>query len=64
MIGEPMGFGLRNYWAGAIKDILHQIDFFEYPVWKNKYYYHDLYGAFTPLKRNYQTTNFKTIQPL
>lgn len=39
MSGNPVGFGLRNYWAGAIKDILTWIDFYEYNKWKNKYYY-------------------------
>ncbi|MGZ4034785.1 MAG: hypothetical protein ACXVPU_08565 [Bacteroidia bacterium] len=38
MIGKPSGFGLRNYWAGAIKDILTRIEFFEYNKWKNKCY--------------------------
>jgi hypothetical protein len=43
MTGKPAGLGLRNYWAGAVKDILMQIDFFEYYKWKNKYYYNTLY---------------------
>lgn len=38
MSGSPVGFGLRNYWAGAIKDILHWIDFYEYKKWRDKYY--------------------------
>lgn len=38
MSGRPIGFGLRNYWAGAIKEILVWIDLYEYNKWKNKYY--------------------------
>jgi hypothetical protein len=38
MSGNPVGFGLRNYWAGAIKEVLNWIDFYEYNKWKNKYY--------------------------
>ncbi|OFY83811.1 MAG: hypothetical protein A3K10_02835, partial [Bacteroidetes bacterium RIFCSPLOWO2_12_FULL_31_6] len=38
MAGRPVGFGLRNYWAGAIKEILDWIDFYEYNKWKIKYY--------------------------
>ncbi len=38
MSGNPVGFGLRNYWAGAIKDILVWIDFYEFNKWKDKYY--------------------------
>lgn len=34
MIGKPGGFGLRNYWAGSIKNILNQIDDRAYKVWK------------------------------
>lgn len=37
MNGKAMGVGIRNYWAGAIKDILRQIDDKEYKNWKNKY---------------------------
>lgn len=35
--GKAMGIGMRNYWAGAIKAILKQIDASEYKNWKNKY---------------------------
>ena len=38
MSGNPVGFGLRNYWAGAVKDILNWVDFYEYRKWKNRYY--------------------------
>ena len=34
--GKAMGIGMRNYWAGAIKAILKQIDEKEYKNWKNK----------------------------
>ena len=36
MSGKAMGVGLRNYWAGAIKAILKQIDSSEYKNWKGK----------------------------
>ncbi len=35
--GKAMGIGMRNYWAGAIKAILKQIDMTEYKNWKSKY---------------------------
>lgn len=34
--GKAMGIGMRNYWAGAIKAILKQIDTTEYKSWKSK----------------------------
>jgi hypothetical protein len=34
--GKAMGVGMRNYWAGAIKSILKQIDAAEYKNWKAK----------------------------
>ena len=37
MSGKAMGVGMRNYWAGAIKAILRQIDATEYKNWKSKY---------------------------
>lgn len=36
IIGKPMGIGLRNFWAGAIKHILKQIDSNYYSSWKSK----------------------------
>lgn len=36
MTGKAMGVGMRNYWAGAIKAILKQIDATEYKNWKGK----------------------------
>jgi hypothetical protein len=35
--GKAMGVGIRNYWAGAIKDILKQIDEREFKNWKTKH---------------------------
>ena len=37
MTGEPGGFGLRNYWARTIKEILDQIDRGTYKSWKKTY---------------------------
>lgn len=37
-VGHPVGFGLRNYWAGAIKEVLMKVELFEYQKWKKKYY--------------------------
>ncbi len=34
---KAMGIGIRNYWAGAIKAALKQIDATEYKNWKSKY---------------------------
>jgi len=35
--GEPMGFGLRNYWAGAMYKVMKSIEKTHYKSWKNKY---------------------------
>lgn len=35
--GKVKGIGMRNYWAGAIKAILKQIDRVEYKIWKTRY---------------------------
>jgi hypothetical protein len=32
--GKPMGFGLRNYWAGSIYSVIKQIKSSEYMYWK------------------------------
>ena len=37
MIGKPTGAGLRNYWIGAIYDILKQIDNYQYRKWVKQY---------------------------
>jgi hypothetical protein len=34
MIGKPGGFGFRNYWAGAVNDIIKQIKKKKYKQWK------------------------------
>ena len=36
MSGTPAGGGMRNYWAGSIKDILNQIDGGVYKRWKKE----------------------------
>lgn len=38
MIGKPSGFGMRNYWANAIFDILKLIRKREFEMWRKKYY--------------------------
>jgi hypothetical protein len=35
--GKALGVGMRNYWAGSIKDILKQIDEMHYKNWKSKH---------------------------
>jgi hypothetical protein len=35
--GEPAGIGLRNYWAGAINDVIKEISKNKYKAWKNQY---------------------------
>ncbi len=37
MLGSPRGFGLRNYWAGAVRDIIIQIERNTYNVWQQKH---------------------------
>ena len=34
IIGKPGGFGFRNYWAGAVNDIIKQIKKKKYKQWK------------------------------
>lgn len=36
VMGKPMGVGLRNFWAGAVKHIIKQIDGDYYSKWKSK----------------------------
>lgn len=36
MSGEARGFGFRNYWAGAIYDIIKDISSFQFRKWKHK----------------------------
>ncbi len=35
--GEPRGFGLKNYWAGAIYDVIKSIRNVHYKKWKRRY---------------------------
>lgn len=35
--GEPGGFGLRNYWAGSIHQVIEKIEKDYYKDWKEKY---------------------------
>jgi len=35
--GTPSGFGIRNYWAGAVYEILKNIDDRYYRLWRSKY---------------------------
>jgi hypothetical protein len=35
--GEPGGFGLRNYWAGSIYDLIKQVKSNYYKKWKREY---------------------------
>jgi hypothetical protein len=37
LTGKPKGFGLRNFWGGAIYGILEQIKKKEYENWRKKY---------------------------
>ena len=37
MEGKAAGFGFRNYWAGAIKDVINDIKKGKYSEWKTKY---------------------------
>jgi hypothetical protein len=32
--GAPVGFGLRNYWAGSLKHVLNEVRFLRYDMWK------------------------------
>lgn len=36
VVGKPMGVGLRNFWAGAVKSIIKQIDGDYYSKWKSR----------------------------
>lgn len=37
MVAPPSGFGLRNYWAGAIYSIMKKVAWGEFEGWRNKY---------------------------
>ncbi len=36
MVGKPVGIGLRNFWAGAVKHVIKQITSDYYNIWKSK----------------------------
>jgi hypothetical protein len=36
--GEPRGFGMRNFWGGALFMMMERIKKKEYPMWRKKYY--------------------------
>lgn len=38
MIGKPGGFGLRNFWAGAVYDVITKMKKKEFEMWRKKYY--------------------------
>jgi len=35
--GKPRGIGLRNYWGGAVFDVMEMVEKYHYGVWKRKY---------------------------
>jgi hypothetical protein len=37
MHGDPGGLGMRNYWAGAIHDVMEQIGRNYYRIWRDEY---------------------------
>lgn len=37
MTAEPGGFGLRNYWAGSIREVIEQIESGYYAAWQQNY---------------------------
>ncbi|HWC53013.1 MAG TPA: hypothetical protein VG676_05475 [Chitinophagaceae bacterium] len=38
LTGKPSGFGLRNYWAGAVYGILKKMEKKEFEMWRKKYF--------------------------
>lgn len=36
MVGKPVGIGLRNFWAGAVKHVIKQITTDYYKMWKSR----------------------------
>lgn len=36
IVGKPVGIGLRNFWAGAVKHVIKQITTDYYKIWKLK----------------------------
>jgi hypothetical protein len=37
LTGKAVGFGFRNYWAGAVYSVLKEIDSHNYKVWQKEY---------------------------
>lgn len=37
LLGKPMGFGLRNYWAGSIYSVIKDVKKSQYKKWKKQY---------------------------
>lgn len=37
IVGKPQGFGIRNYWAGAVFSVIKKIKGDYYKEWKSKY---------------------------
>jgi hypothetical protein len=35
-VGKPVGFGIRNYWAGAIRHIMNEIRYCKYRKWNKE----------------------------
>lgn len=35
-VGKPVGFGIRNYWAGAIKHIMNEIRYNKFQKWSKE----------------------------
>ena len=38
LTGKPSGAGLRNYWAGAIHEVMEKTQKKEFEMWRKKYY--------------------------
>jgi hypothetical protein len=38
LVGEPKGFGMRNYWAGCIYQVINKIGKKEFEMWRKKYF--------------------------
>jgi hypothetical protein len=35
--GKPVGFGMRNYWAGSLKHVLEDIHDYKFKMWRRTY---------------------------
>lgn len=38
VVGEPKGFGMRNFWAGAVYQVITKIGKKEFEMWRKKYF--------------------------